>query len=278
MGPPEKMLDTLLGNAVFCAVDVETSGLRMESRLVEIGAVRFDLYGKRSELQCVVNPREPIPPVATDIHGITDEMVRGAPFAPDVLPGLLNIMKGCLFIAHNATFDVKVINGELARAGIDPPHTPVLCTISLARRRIPGPPNYRLSTLVEFLQIETYALHNALSDATAAMEVFLAAVEGLPHETPVGELPGLLGWFDAVAPSTVADVQTPYDVSGLEAAADQRLAIEMEYTTRSGPVPVVVTPLYFFNRNGYRLMRAYCHRDGTPKDYRLDRVLYYRRV
>ncbi len=267
-----------ISSAIFCAVDVETSGLWMTSRVVEVGAVKFDLAGRCFEFQSLVNPCERISPAATDIHGITDDMVASAPRAPDVMPALLNFMSGCVFVAHNATFDVRMIGDELARMRTEAPAQPVVCTVRLARKRIQGPPNYRLGTLVEHLGLNITDLHNALPDAHAAREVFLEGVRGLPPETGVADLPGFLGLFDAVAPPTVEDLEPTGDIEELESIARSRLTIEMDYGPGSARGPVVVTPLYLFAGDEHRYMKAYCHRDGIHKTYRLDRIIDFRRV
>jgi DNA polymerase III subunit epsilon len=267
-----------ISGATFCAVDVETSGLRMTSRIVEIGAVKFDLAGRRLEFQSLVNPCEHISGAATEIHGLTDEMVASAPRAPDILPALLNFMRGCVFVAHNATFDARMIGDELARMRAEAPSQPVVCTVRLARKRIQGPPNYGLGTLVEHLGLDITRLHNALPDAHAAREVFLEGIRGLPPETGVADLPGYLGLFDSVAPPNVEDLEPTGDVEELESIARSRLTIEMDYGGGSGSGPVVVTPLYLYAGNEHRYMKAYCHRDGIHKTYRLDRIIDFRRV
>jgi len=267
-----------ISGATFCAVDVETSGLRMTSRVVEVGAVKFDLGGRRFEFQSLVNPCERISGAATDIHGITDDMVASAPRAPDVMPALLNFMRGCVFVAHNATFDARMIGDELARMRMEAPAQPVVCTVRLARKRIQGPPNYGLGTLVEHLGLNIPDLHNALPDAHAAREVFLECVSGLPPETSVTDLPGFLGLFDAVAPPTIEDLEPAGDIEELESIARSRLTIEMDYGGGSARGPVVVTPLYLFAGDEHRYMKAYCHRDGIHKTYRLDRIIDFRRI
>lgn len=278
MSRSQSTSETPIEEATFCAVDVETSGLRMTSRVIEIGAVRFDLSGTHSEFQTLVNPCERISWGATGIHGITDEMVSLAPRALDVLPGLLNFMRGSVFVAHNARFDVKMLGDELSRARVEPPSCPVLCTVLMARNRIAGPANYRLGTLVDHLGIDARSLHNALPDALAARDVFLEATRGLPGATTVGELPGHLGLFDGVAPSSLEDIEPCGDPDELEALARSRIAIEMEYRGGSSGGPVVVTPQYLFAGNGHRYMKAYCHRDGIQKSYRLDRISSFRRA
>lgn len=271
------MLSTPILELDFCAVDVETSGLSMSSRLVEVGAVRFNLSGECLEFQSLVNPCEQIWPAATEIHGITDDMVRSAPRAEDVLPGLVNFMRGCVFLAHNATFDVRMIANELARVRLAQPENHVLCTIALARKRLSGPDNYRLSTLVEYLGIEVGALHNALPDAHAARHVFLSGVQGMQRE-PLSSIPGLLGQFGSVAPPSVEDFEPGGNAEELPALASARLAIEMEYTTSVDRGPVVVTPISVFHAGEHEYLKAYCHRDGIQKTYRVDRILTFRRV
>lgn len=271
-------LEDPISSAVFCAVDVETSGLSMTSRVVEVGAVKFRLSGECYEFQNLVNPCEPISRGATDIHGITDDMVANAPRFPDVLPALLNFMRGGVFVAHNAPFDVKMIGNELARMRFVVPTHPVVCTVRLARLRIQGLPNYRLATLADHLGIDVTNLHNALPDAHAAREVFVEGVNGLPPSSTVAELPGFIGHFDHIAPPSVEDFEPTGDIEELEALARWRLSIEMDYEPSIARGPVVVTPLYLFDGGEHRYMKAYCHRDGIHKTYRLDRIIDFRRV
>ncbi len=276
MRRPVADASTPIADAVFCAVDVETSGLWMASRVVEIGAVRFNLDGEYEELQALLNPCERISPEATAIHGITDEMVASAPRAPDVLPTLMNFMSGCVFIAHNARFDVRMIGNELARLRAELPREPVVCTVGMARRAIAGPSDYRLETLVEHLGLEVGPLHNALPDAHAAMRVFAACIESIGTGAPVGALPGYMGPFHTAAPPTVRDVAATGCLDELPDIARSRLAIEMEYATSRDPV--VVTPLYLYDGERHRYMKAYCHRTGIQKTYRLDRIIGFKRA
>jgi DNA polymerase III epsilon subunit family exonuclease len=267
-----------ISDATYCAVDVETSSLRMNSRVVEVGAVKFNLRGECYEYQSLVNPCEPISPGATDIHGITDDMVASAPRSHDVMPALLNFMRGCVFIAHNAPFDVKMIGNELARMRSDVPTNPVVCTVRLARLRIQGLPNYRLGTLADHLGIDAAGLHSALPDAHAARCVFMQGVRELPRRSTVAELPGLMGPFDRIAPPSVEDFEPTGNLEELEVIARWRLSIEMDYEPSIARGPAVVTPLYLFDGSGHRYMKAYCHRDGVHKTYRLDRIIDFRRV
>jgi DNA polymerase III epsilon subunit family exonuclease len=273
-----EVMNNPVSRVTFCAVDVETSALHMSSRVVEVGAVKFDTAGRCSEFQSLINPCEPISRGATEIHGITDEMVKNSPYSSEVLSRLIGFMGDSVFVAHNAMFDTHMIGNELVRMGAELPGNPVLCTISLARKRIKGPPNYRLSTLMGFLGTEMNNAHNALPDARAAMEVFLAGAQGIPGETTVAELPGVLGLFHSVARPSILPIGTTGDLDELAAIAAARITIEMDYEAHAEPGPVVVTPHRLFSRNGLHYLRAYCHRDGVTKTYRLERINGFRRI
>ena len=278
MAATHDALNNPISRITFCAVDVETSALHMSSRVVEVGAVKFGTTGRQTEFQSLVNPCESISSRATEIHGITDEMVKNSPRSPEVLSRLLGFMGDSVFVAHNAMFDTRMIGNELARMGADLPDNPVLCTISMARRRIKGPPNYRLQSLMSFLGTELIDAHNALPDARAAMQVFLAGAAGIPPETPVSELPGLLGPFHSVARPSILPIDTTGDMEELRAIVGGRLTIELDYESSAEPGPVVVTPHRLFSRDGRHYLRAYCHRDGIVKTYRLDRINGFRRI
>jgi DNA polymerase III epsilon subunit-like protein len=187
-------------------------------------------------------------------------------------------MGDSVFVAHNAMFDTHMIGNELVRMGAELPGNSVLCTVYMARRRIKGPPNYRLQSLMSFLGIELINAHSALPDARAAMQVFLVGAAGIPPETPVAELPGFLGPFHSVARPSVFPIDTTGDLEELQAIAAARLTIEMDYASHAEPGSVVVTPHHLFSRNGHDYLRAYCHRDGITKTYRLDSVNGFHRI
>ncbi|MBN1289767.1 MAG: 3'-5' exonuclease [Actinobacteria bacterium] len=268
---------TPVHDALFCAVDVETSGFR-SNRLVEIGAVKFNLDGEVEELQSLVNPCERISPAATKIHGITDDMVRNAGYACDVLPGLVNFMKGCAVVAHNAVFDVRAIGGELARVGWDSPEGPVVCTLKMARRLIPGLGSYRLESLAGRFGIRPGDLHNALPDARACMLVFLELTGMIPHETSIRDVPGFSGNLGSASKTRSKDINPGGSIEEMPGIAEARLSIEMEYRQDRSTRPLTVTPLYCFKRGDMEYMKAYCHRDRVEKLYRLDKIVSFKRI
>lgn len=100
------------GQAVV--LDTETTGLGPDSEIVDIGVVGIDgtVY-----LDCLVKPERPIPVAATEVHGITNEMVAGAEPWPLVYERLCESLAGTVLV-YNLEYDLKVINQVSRRHGL----------------------------------------------------------------------------------------------------------------------------------------------------------------
>lgn len=172
----------------LAVVDVETTGFAYwtHDRIVEVGIVRTDFDGNElATFETLVNPRRDVGP--THIHGVTAEMVRGAPPFEAVADAVLELLDGTLLVAHNARFDVNFLRAELARAGDPVDRVPHHCTLRSTRAAFPDLPSKKLERVCEFLDIEIERAHAALSDARATREL----LDALRAERPdVGPSPG----------------------------------------------------------------------------------------
>lgn len=98
------------------SLDLETTGTSTRvDRVVQIGLVKVYPDGRESEWKTYVNPTIAIPPEATDIHHITDEMVKDAPTFRDLAPALARGFAGCDFAGYNVGFDLRFLRAEFAR-------------------------------------------------------------------------------------------------------------------------------------------------------------------
>jgi DNA polymerase III epsilon subunit family exonuclease len=163
----------------FLALDFETTGLdSVLGRVVEIGAIRFRLDSgspgavEEASLACLVDPGMPIPARATEIHGISDKDVAGAPSFGAVVPALLAMAEGSVIVAHNARFDLSFLDAELARLGRGRAESPSEDTVALSRRAFPGRPSYRLGDIASALGIDAGSAHRALDDARTCMLLY----------------------------------------------------------------------------------------------------------
>ena len=145
---------------------------------MELGAYRVERGRIVAEFQTLVNPGLPIPPFIAGLTGITDQMVAGAPTFDKVAADWLRFAGTSILVAHNAVFDVRFINHELSR--VFPGRRMMnahLCTVSLARRALPGLKSFRLGALAEHFSVPHHIRHRAGDDARATAEVFLVLLE-----------------------------------------------------------------------------------------------------
>jgi DNA polymerase-3 subunit epsilon len=104
----------------------------------------------------------------TQLTGITNEMVQAAPAAEQVMRDAARFVGGRPMVAHNAAFDKKFWQAELARCGQDGGHA-FACTLLLSRRLYPQAPNHKLGTLAALHHLPSSGrAHRALADAEMA--------------------------------------------------------------------------------------------------------------
>ena len=171
----------LLREADFVVVDLETTGAKSPpGRITEIGAYRISQGRIVAEFQTLVNPETVIPPFIVQLTGITNEMVKDAPIFADVAHDWLDFAEEAVLVAHNAPFDVRFLNHEIAR--VFPGRRMInshLCTVKLSRKIFPGLMNYRLHTVAEHFAIQILNRHRAADDALATAEIFLRMLDRL---------------------------------------------------------------------------------------------------
>lgn len=102
-------------------IDLETTGINLGSdRIVEIAVVKILPDGNRSVKRKLINPDMPIPKSASDIHGITDEIVKTAPLFKQVAHELKQFMDSCDLAGYNSNrFDIPLMVEEFLRAGVE---------------------------------------------------------------------------------------------------------------------------------------------------------------
>jgi DNA polymerase III subunit epsilon len=164
----------------FVAFDLETTGTKPSSdMIVEVGAVLFDGdravkgYGK------LVDPGVPIPPDASAVNGISDDMVRGQPNIADVLGDFAEFCGDLPLVAHNAPFDFKFLLEDVKLHRAAAPKGAVLDTLPLARKIFPGLPNYKLGTLVRHFGFPSGTFHRAEEDSSYCGLLFAKIIQTL---------------------------------------------------------------------------------------------------
>ncbi len=174
--------------AAYAVVDCETTGTDPGvDEIVSLAVLRLDPDGTETARRTwLVRPSRPIPAEATAVHGIGDEDVAGAPCFAEIAADVLALLEGAVFAAHNAGFDLAMLQQAFAKAGLEyrPPAT--ACTLEAYRLLEPLAPNHRLESICKRRGIALQGAHEALGDvlATAAL-LRLLLDEGIAPETVV---------------------------------------------------------------------------------------------
>ena len=111
----------LLLNRPICFFDIETTGIQVATdRIVEISILKVWPNGNKKSVTWRVNPEQPIPAQATDIHGIDDAMVAQEPNFKSLAPKVVKMIKDSDLAGFNSNrFDIPLLAEELLRAEVD---------------------------------------------------------------------------------------------------------------------------------------------------------------
>ncbi|MEX1012686.1 MAG: DUF3820 family protein [Waddliaceae bacterium] len=159
--------------------DTETTGIRTDKdKIIEIAA--YDAANDTSFVS-FVNPGIPIPPEASAIHHITDEMVKDAPSFATVGQQFLEFCEGdVILIAHNGDrFDMPLLKNELTRNDLPTPKWKTIDSLTWARRYRPDIPRHALQFLREIYGIPENSAHRALDDVMMMVEIFSKMIDDL---------------------------------------------------------------------------------------------------
>lgn len=166
-------------------LDTETTGLNPDEghRIVEVGAVEIahrSLTG--NHFHHYVNPGRDSDPEALEVHGLTTEFLSEYPPFEEIAHQLTEFVQGAEVIIHNAPFDLRFLDAELARCGLQPFSSycgKITDSLAHARELHPGKRN-SLDVLCERYEISNAhrVLHGALLDAELLADVWLAMTRG----------------------------------------------------------------------------------------------------
>lgn len=162
----------------FIVFDIETTGFNaQEDRITEIGAVRVKGGKVLDTFNTFANPEMPIPARITELTGITDEMVAGAPDEEAAVRSFFDFCgEAATLVAHNAPFDTGFIRAVCARHGMEYDYTSV-DTVPMSRSLLKGLKNYKLDTVAKYLKLEDFNHHRACDDAKILADIFVILLD-----------------------------------------------------------------------------------------------------
>ena len=189
-------------------LDTETTGLDPYDghRIVEVGGVEiYNGLPTGKTYHQYINPERDMPVEAFAVHGLSDDFLKDKPKFSEIADDFLRFVRDTQLVIHNAAFDLKFINAELAWANkITIPQQKAVDTLQLARKKFPGSPA-SLDALCRRFNIDnsTRAQHGALLDSKILAEVYLELSGGRQpnfelstQPSPIQDVSVKLGLYD----------------------------------------------------------------------------------
>ena len=163
-------------------IDIEATGNNVsKDRIVEIAIVKHLADGNKSVKRKIINPEMPIPANITDIHGITDEMVKDAPTFKQAAHEIKQFLDGCDIACYNAyRLDIPLLMEEFIRVDVE---------FDMKNRKVVDVQKIyhqmeqrTLSAAYRFYcNKELEGAHSAETDAAATAEILSAQLERYPQ-------------------------------------------------------------------------------------------------
>ena len=176
-------------SARLAIIDFETTGISptMGDRATEVALVLMEGDRVVDRFSSLMNAGVRVPSFITQLTGISNAMVQAAPPAAQVMADAARFVDGVPLVAHNAAFDRKFWQAELALAGVDGSH-PFACTVLLSRRLFPQMASHKLGNLADSLNLpRSGRAHRALADAEVTAELLARMLHELRTQYRVGE-------------------------------------------------------------------------------------------
>lgn len=176
-------------------IDLETTGVNLSTdRILEIAIVKIMPDGSRQVKRKLINPEMQVPPQSTEIHGITDEMVKDAPTFKQAANELKQFIEHCDLGGYNSNrFDIPLLMEEFLRSGIE---------LDLSKQKMVDvqhifytmEPRTLTAAYKFYCDKELEGAHSAEHDINATIDVLFSQIKKYPHlGNSVDSILGVIG-------------------------------------------------------------------------------------
>ena len=174
----------------FVAFDLETTGLSPRTdKIIEIGAVLMQGGKELDRFQTFVDPGCKLKTETTDITGITDDMLKGAPTLENAFPKFLEFVGDRVLVAHNADFDTSFIRAACEELNYPYKFTSA-DTLVLSQNLMPNLNRFKLDIVADALSLPEFNHHRAADDAVICGLIMVKFIEQM-QELGVQNLQGI---------------------------------------------------------------------------------------
>ncbi len=267
--PPLISPHALIDDLPLTFVDVETTGLDIDEgdRVCEVALLRVHRGQEVMRWSSLVHPGRPMPPRATAINGITDQMLATAPGFDRIVSTLSPMLCDTVFIAHNAQFDARFLRHEFGLVQWELPPLAVVDTLALAQAWHRFPHN-SLQTIAESFGLSNTVRHRALADVLTTWQIWQRFVAERETEGPL-TLTHVMHPHDRRSAAELESLTTT-----MHTALDTHQRLFLRYkASNAEETQRTVLPLELQYERGHAYLRAYCHMRQGERHFRLDRIV-----
>ena len=180
-----------MGNYTAIVIDFETTGLSpgYGDMTIEVGAVLISNRQIVDRFQSLMNPEMRVSGFIEEYTGITNRMLSSAPSIEEVMHKLKTFLALHHLVAHNASFDSRFLDAELARIN-HKRQNEFACSMLSSRRLYPDAPNHKLETLVRYKSLKTDGVHHrALADAEMTAHLWIRMIDDIRNNYGLQTVP-----------------------------------------------------------------------------------------
>lgn len=256
----------------FTYLDVETTGLNpyFGDRICEIALLKCEGSREINSFQSLINPGYPVSPGASAINGITDGMLKDAPYFKDIVPQVLNLLEDTVIVCHNARFDLSFLALQLSGLGLPTLRNFVVDTLLLARRCYRFPSN-ALGNIARILGLSIVREHRALDDVyltKSILDFFITDLKKSEIRT-LNDLLQLQG--ENISFPEIKEISLP---PAIEEAIGSGKKLKIKYIASNGEETLrVIEPIEVNASEDYLYLRAWCDLRKEQRTFRFDRII-----
>lgn len=202
-----------LNEIEFVVLDIEAIVARTQARIIELGAYRVRGGQIMDDFRTLINPETRLPRFIATMTGISDGMLTAAPKFAEIVNAWLDFAGDAVLVAHNSSFDLPLLNREIAR--VFPGYrlrNHDLCTVDLARRLVSNSDGHNLDALADHFGIENPERHRAAGDALTTARILLRLLDQLAASGVRTLDEARTFRADAATPGAELDLQLTLDI------------------------------------------------------------------
>ncbi|MGT2936102.1 bifunctional DnaQ family exonuclease/ATP-dependent helicase [Streptococcus caprae] len=206
----------------YAIVDLEATSASADAAIIQVGIVIVENQTIIERYETDVNPYQPLDDHIINLTGLTDQRLANAPGFEQVAGDIYELIKDCIFVAHNVKFDANLLAEQLFFEGYEL-RTPRVDTVELAQVFFPTLEKYNLSDLSEALDLDLSDAHTAIADAQATALLLIKLQEKM-RALPRLVLENILTYSDSLLFESALVIREALAEASLDMAAYDELA------------------------------------------------------